>query len=405
MSYNSPLGIYVFWHKDFRQNEDEKIAFGGHEYARFIYSGFCRDIDNPLSRGVGIPVYYRSELLAENTFQEIPFHESERNAVIILAESNMANDSTYRAFIQELISRRDPNTRVLFFTLDKHGSKVSPDQDERLFTTLHNLEGRTDQDTFTKRSDKLHSSLLPELTRLLFDERPSFLSSTEDYEKHRPPGQLFISYARKDGEKQATELHDYIVGKTKIDTFLDVRSIQLEEQIGSRIKDALNRNTALIVIQTDEYANREWCREEVITAKTKGVPVIVVNALKQGEKRSFPYLGNAPTIPWDGNCQRILDMAMVQILQRRFANMSNDLEMESYEFLRNFHCTSLGHSPELFDFVTIRRNQHTKKPALAIYPDPPIGLVEIGLLREIEPGIQFITPASLPMFNNQIDRR
>lgn len=403
MRYQSPLSMYVVWHKDFTEGPEN--AYGGAAYANFLYTSFCRDIQKPVGRGVGIPVYYRSAAYKDNHFQEIPFHESVRNAVVVLAESHMTNDPAYRDFVQCTLTRRDANTRVLFYTLDRFGTKVAPNQDRRLYTELHTLVGRTKEETFQKRSEKLYSHILHDLSRLLFDETPAFLSKENEHSGRKPPVQLFISYARKDGSHKANALRNYIVGTTTIDTFLDVHNVQIEEQIEPRIKNALNRNTALIVIQTDEYANREWCRNEVITAKTKGVPMVVVNDLKQGERRSFPYLGNVPTIRWDGNFQRIVDLAMVQILQRRFANMTNDLEVKNYEFLEKFHCTSLGHSPELFDFVTIRKNKHPIKPPIALYPDPPIGLVEINLLKEIDPGIQFITPVLLPMFNNQIDRR
>jgi len=36
----------------------------------------------------------------------------------------------------------------------------------------------------------------------------------------------------------------------------------------------------------------------VLRAKQLGRPVLVVDALKQGEARSFPYLGNTPTVRW-----------------------------------------------------------------------------------------------------------
>ena len=49
-----PLSIFVVWHPNFKE---------GKTIANKLYSTFCRDIEQPLSRGLNIPVYYRSTSL------------------------------------------------------------------------------------------------------------------------------------------------------------------------------------------------------------------------------------------------------------------------------------------------------------------------------------------------------
>lgn len=46
-----PLSLFVVWHPSFAE---------GKNIANYLYSIFCRDIEEPLSRGLGIQVYYRS---------------------------------------------------------------------------------------------------------------------------------------------------------------------------------------------------------------------------------------------------------------------------------------------------------------------------------------------------------
>ena len=53
-----------------------------------------------------------------------------------------------------------------------------------------------------------------------------------------------------------------------------------------------------MIVLTDNYATREWCRTEVILAKEHDRPIVVVNALESHEIRSFPYIGNVPVIRW-----------------------------------------------------------------------------------------------------------
>src|SRR5262249_40541931 len=59
--------------------------------------------------------------------------------------------------------------------------------------------------------------------------------------------------------------------------------------------------SAMVVLQSDAYASRPWCRREILAAKRYERPIVVVQRMKLGEARSFPYLGNVPTMCWNGN--------------------------------------------------------------------------------------------------------
>lgn len=406
-NFKSPLSIYVLWHSDFQngspstQWKTKTCTHGGQEYASFIYKSFCRDIENPVSRGIGIPVYYRSQKGENGAIAEIPFHESERNALVVLAEGNMLNDASYRQYLENSMHVQSAASRVFFFSLDTFGSKVNQDQETRLYASLYEIEGENAQETFEKRCAELHSLLLHDLCRFLFDRKPSYQSILADKWNGMASIRLFLSHSGADGTGQAKELHAYIHGETKLDTFLNTHDMQIGDNVQGRIAHELDRNSALIVFQTDEYANREWCRDEVIAAKRKATPIIVVNDLKQGETRSFPYLGNAPTVRWRKNCHEIIDLALTQILKQRFANMMMDTLVESYELSKYYQCITIGHSPELFDLIALKPYQHPKKPLLMLYPDPPLGHVELQVLQEAAPQVQFITPVGLPLFKHR----
>ena len=49
--YRQRLVVYVVWHRDFDR---------GTELARFFYDHLMRDSQQPIARGLGIPVYFRS---------------------------------------------------------------------------------------------------------------------------------------------------------------------------------------------------------------------------------------------------------------------------------------------------------------------------------------------------------
>ena len=154
----------------------------------------------------------------------------------------------------------------------------------------------------------------------------------------------------------------------------------------------------MVVFQTDEYSSREWCRIEVITAKRYKSPIVIVNAINSGEKRSFPYIGNTPTIRWNNNFDDIIDLALEQMLY----NLNCEQVMKKMEELylqeADGHVIHFTSPPELFNFLDITKFRKTKnnQPVLVMYPDPPLGNEELRLLNEIDENITFITPIMLP---------
>jgi hypothetical protein len=59
------------------------------------------------------------------------------------------------------------------------------------------------------------------------------------------------------------------------------------EEIRENIK-----RSAILAWQSDEYSSRPWCNIELLVAKECLRPIVVVLGIKEGEERSFPYLGN-----------------------------------------------------------------------------------------------------------------
>jgi hypothetical protein len=104
MKYISPLNCYIVWHPEFKDGE---------KFANEIYSLICRDSNNPLQRGMGIPVFYRSE---PGDGIDVPItinvKEAKRNALIILVDDEMFNDSKWEDYISSLIELQDESTRI-----------------------------------------------------------------------------------------------------------------------------------------------------------------------------------------------------------------------------------------------------------------------------------------------------
>lgn len=392
--YQSPLNLHVVWHPDFKAEKPKKgeecteSCYGGKEYAEFIYSVFSRDLNNPLSPGVGIPVYYRSEKREDGSLKPIEFHEAKCNAIVVLADSYMWEDQEYCDYIRSMHDHPGSDTTVFFFVMDEYGDRVDPAQNRKLYQVLLEIEGDDVHDTFTERCKKMREVLAHDLCRMLVEQEATNAAS-------KAPIKLFISHARKDGTQQAKAIHSYVHNHTKLGTFLDIRDIYVGEDIRQKLAKQMSGDTALIVIQTDEYSNRLWCQDELHQAKTRSIPMVVVNDLNAGEERSFPYLGNVPSIKWRNNPSMIIDMALMQVLRVWFAKKVLDELVEVHGVRNQYKCFTTGQTPELLDLVKFAKGIVNRGNCMVLYPDPPLSRVEAGILHDSQPNWVFATPSSL----------
>lgn len=378
----SPLNIYIVWHPKFSQ---------GMDYANFLYSEFCRDVQTPLNRGIGIPVFFRWQSYADNKPLPIDFTLASKNAVVVLVDDELFADDAWKPYFTGIIDNAATNKRVYPVALSKFAFDAAPEVKEQFIR----LQTITDDDKtveFNKRCEKMASELLHDLCRLLLDIKTSYSALQEQSPQ---PVKLFISHAKMDGETMALNFRNY-VANTKLKTFFDANDIangyDFETEIAAGVK-----NSVLVVFQTDAYASREWCRIEVITAKRYKSPIVVVNAITRGEKRSFPYIGNAPTIRWNDNFDAIIDLALVQLLYNLYNEQLLKSYIDMYDPDEQNEIAYLTLPPELFNYLDIvKLRREGKKTVVVLYPDPPLGNEELKLLNEIEEDITFTTPIMLP---------
>lgn len=202
----------------------------------------------------------------------------------------------------------------------------------------------------------------------------------------------FISHAKADlstSDEAAKKIFGHIVTNTTGHAFFDANSLHagkpLEEQIITHAGEGM-----LIAVHGDEYGSRIWCQKELLTAKLKGLPTLTVEVLHRGERRSYPYDGNGPTILWNGDPAVIVSQAMVEWLCAEFfrrdaarikeaASLPNDLEV-------------VARPPELLDLTQGPLRFDGAK--LVLHPDPELSVVERELLRIARPRLRLVTPTT-----------
>ncbi len=386
MKFTSPLAIYIIWHPNYSE---------GQVIADYLYSVFCRDTKKPLNKTLGIPVYFRKiNFQDQNHPLMIDFDESEYTAVIPLINDDFVLDKGYNEYIEKILEETDTGrnkAKVYPVAISKSAYSSSEKLSKINFLRAYD-EMKTKQDLFSF----LRLNLTHELCRLLLEMKKA-VDENEKLSYNAPPIKLFISHSKHDDFKyEAIKFRDYINSETQLKTFFDANDISYGSCFGDEIKKGVN-GSALVAFQSDSYSDREWCRIELLTAKQFGCPVVIVNAIENGEKRTFPYMGNYPSIRLNNNFKEIICLTIEQVLYNNYTRRLLDQTTDLYDIKTD---SILSSYPELYSFIQLKEripvalNEEGAK--LVIYPDPPLGTEETDLLKQMDSSYFFVTPTTLP---------
>jgi hypothetical protein len=351
-----PLSVYVLYHKDYKE---------GKEVYTDIYHLLCRDPERPLTDGIDIPVFLRTGGDGQ-IIPKINFVQSSKNVVLLLVDELMYCCPTWNEYINELMNAVGSNIKILSIALCRYAFDINDKLKKQQFISLKTFSIKNNWSEFQTR---------------IFDNLIRFLLS-KDTEKLK----LFISHSKKEidnfGEIKAKELRDYLRTDTKLDSFFDANDIvdghDFERQIKTNVEKSL-----LIVLETNTYSEREWCRIETLAGKRNRIPGIVVNLVNGAVKRGFPYLGNVPLIRYNNNWTDVINLLLRTALDQYYQEI---LLNEIKDFIAPDDYCVLPFSPELLSFCLIDKNKKI------LYPEPPLGTEEIDFLKAFDNDVSFITP-------------
>ena len=209
-----------------------------------------------------------------------------------------------------------------------------------------------------------------------------------------PKVTIFVSHAKLDlaaTDSAAIRLDRHIEKDSQIKTFFDARQIDRGRPIAEQLA-AGQRDAVLLSLRTDHYADSAWCHEEVLTAKSLGMPVISVWSVRQEELRALPYGGNMPTLVWDDNgLEQITNRCLQAWLHHLHFKLQapTALALTDLKLPRAF----LSRPPELVDFAL--GGLPVDRDAVVLYPDPPMPAAETRLIRLAHPRVRLATPTTL----------
>ena len=209
---------------------------------------------------------------------------------------------------------------------------------------------------------------------------------------------LFISHAKIDGLPLAQSLKHLLDAIPWLSSFYDARGLAGETDWQKALGDA-SRSSLLIILRTDVYETRHWCRQEVLWAEEIAAPTVIVEA-RPG--LSYPAgelpLERMPSvrIP-DGNLFRVINAALRESL-RHLMFQRRVKEMQSRGVFRGFMVKPFSYPPSMTAIINACGKIKNSK-AVILYPDPPMrrGVYESGcaLVEKLSPNALLATPATL----------
>lgn len=357
-SFKSPLTVYVAYH--------QKYAEGSDVYD-FTYHLLCRNSDRPQNDGLDIPVFLRTG--GEGvSIAPINFTEAHLTAVIILIDGQMYRDESWHNYIKGLMVDLPDSARLYPVSLCKFANEFVMSTMGLQSIVLDSFSVMDNQDLYAIR-------VMDDLIRQLKCNNVHFVN------------RLFISHSKHDDNREgllyAESLRDNINKDTKLSTFFDKKSLVDAYDFTDQIEEAAS-NSMLVIVDTCTYAQREWCKKEVITAKNNNVPIVCVDLLSGVVDRTFPYMSNIPAISRPDDWKKVVRLLLSTALRQYYVEQ---LLPQLVKDEKRDTTVTMSTAPELFSVCRLKSEIKS-----VIYPEPPVSKDELGVLLRPDKSRKFITP-------------
>ncbi|MFO7567922.1 MAG: TIR domain-containing protein [Enhygromyxa sp.] len=346
--------------------------------ARICAKNLYRALNNdPALPGLRVPVLFAPERAGHRPPDCLDFEQSKRNIIIVLADEVLDADDAWCSFIAEQWERCHglDDAHLLPIQLSEHAWPLEPRLEHTSFSRAWVIDERE------ARHRWIESRVVLELLRFL---------TQRDADKPAPI-QLFLSHTKLDilsEPRVFRAICGYLDARKPVERWIDSAKIpggsRFDEEIAAGVQDS-----ALLVILTDNYSSRSWCRREVLLAKSAQRPIVVIDALEDLELRSFPYLGNVPVHRWSSvlgpqqAAARAVGLVIKEVLRQRVTRLW-------LEPLRTADDFVLVSPPELINL------HHISCKRTILYPDPPLAEEERELLEGLplgaDEGLRLETP-------------
>ena len=372
----APFLLNVVWHPDFEEGvgvaERLRDHFGSHRFRNVV-------------GGAGVRVVFRSvSVFAPGAPIAVEWDDAEVVAAVVLVDRTLVSDPAWIDYVRDLSNEaeeRGMTKRV--FPVAMESSVLESG------VAVQAVRWDTWADDVSERQRRLLRDLTHEFSRMLRlrlkGRQPTDKagSITEYLRKI----QVFLSHSKHDdhGVHVANSIRNWLHQNSALASFMDVHDIPPGLPFEAVFEDAIGTGV-LVAIHTDSFSSREWCRREVLAAKRRNLPMVVVDCLQSVDERAFPYLGNVPVIRMNPERRDRLDQIADLLLDEVFKNFLWRCRIEPLRHVRqeaSFH----ARSPELLSLANLSGGGEDAIQEI-VHPGPPLGVEEKQLFAAIAPTVR-----------------
>ncbi len=382
---------------------------------RLAQSLMQRFVDAPAAGGLRVPVRFtpdRGDDLPPtwDGLHGINLDHADHTIVVILSDSRMVRSVAggtghhWRQFFKEGIAKGSPSNSphyVLGLAADLEGFGIAGN--EHMIRLVHDCPQLSGvQETDASQIDEWLRKVVDDAALHITVRAIQKLEPKAQPTQGKAPLQLFLSHAKADLAEDSQDPVRYVqadVDDLPIDYWFDAAEIPPSADFEAEISSGIRDCSIVISFLTDHYSSRSWCQREVLDAKRLGIPVLVVDALRDGEPRHFPYMGNVPVVHWRADepkleARRVISHAAKETLRY----LHNRAKLERYT--DGGSIVALATAPEA---LTIAHCCTEFESRCFVYPDPPLGSPELTVLQKLVSNAEFTTPLTLLAQKSQLD--
>jgi hypothetical protein len=369
--------------------------------ARAIANAIVKDwMSPPGVSGLRVPVFLTPEDGSGAPPAAVQLDDAEHTVVAVLVDADMVrrvggHGAAWAKLVSGLVTAHPAGGRHHILLVALTGSAF--DFDDSL-EKRHFLPLDKETDTDRKRA-RVEFALAVRGLRLL-------RNAPAEKDEQQAPVTLFASHAKRDLDPDLTDpvrRTQDALRELPVREWFDAREIREGADFETEIRAGIERADAMLVFLTDAWATRPACRMEALAAKELATPVVVVDALDEGEIRRFPYGGNLRALRWRAPLRAPVEDA-TNPGGRKAWEAATKTEAERVivagirEALGRTHVRrrleGLKQPGDIVLDVAPEAAWLAWQPADAtfLYPDPPLGAEEQKLLELVRPGATFETP-------------
>lgn len=231
------------------------------------------------------------------------------------------------------------------------------------------------------------------------------IKAIRENSENKRPIEIFISYARRDGEDVANNLRREIDEYSGLKAVVDTLAFGPGTTVyGTSVEKKLMASSCVVIFQTASYSNRLWCQREALLAKRCEIPMIVVGMRDGLERRGCDSLTNCPHLDLKGGIEdryeEIVELAVSEIL-RIAHHRSRSAALLELAGIDPQRVEILVRKPELLRLIDLvaANNQADGEGRrlrdLVLHPDPALREHELNVLKTVDPKLQFLTPSTI----------